>query len=66
MQAPFSYPRSIVSTKTTLARQLDTGIEAYGIAPYTRILKMDPGEASKIIHEAKEVAKDLSIHTHSM
>ncbi|KAI5856821.1 S-adenosyl-L-methionine-dependent methyltransferase [Tricharina praecox] len=45
---------------------LDTGIEAYGIAPYTRILKMDPGEASKIIHEAKEVAKDLSIHTHSM
>jgi len=42
--------------------QLDTGVEAYGIAAYTRILKMAPEEAARVIHDAKEIAKDPSVH----
>lgn len=61
-QESSSFQRPVFSTKTTLVMQLDTGVEAYGIAAYTRILKMAPEEAARVIHDAKEIAKDPSVH----
>jgi hypothetical protein len=44
---------------------LESGIEAYSLAAWTRILKMEPNDAAQKIKDALKASLDKRIHTYN-
>jgi hypothetical protein len=62
---PWPKDKSLKQIGTMVMLCCETAFDAYGLAAFTRGLKMDPEEAKKICSAAAEGVKNRAVHSYN-